>query len=44
LVGYRERQFYLCGPPPKVEVLTEVLRSELQIPEEQIKTEGFIGY
>ena len=41
---YRERQFYLCGPPPMVNALTEVLRSELQLPEAQVKTEGFIGY
>jgi len=41
---YRERQFYLCGPPPMVHALTEVLRSELQLPEAQVKTEDFIGY
>lgn len=41
---YRERQFYLCGPPPMVNALTEVLRSKLQLPEGQVKTEGFIGY
>jgi glycine betaine catabolism B len=41
---YRERPFYLCGPPPMVMALTELLRSELQLPEAQIKTEGFAGY
>lgn len=41
---YLERPFYLCGPPRMVEALTELLRSELQMPEEQIRTEGFIGY
>lgn len=44
LPDYRERQFYLCGPPPMVHALTEVLRSELQLPEAQVKTEDFIGY
>jgi ferredoxin-NADP reductase/rubredoxin len=41
---YRERQFYLCGPPGMVDALTEVLRSGLQLPEAQVKTEGFLGY
>jgi glycine betaine catabolism B len=41
---YRERRFFVCGPPGMVEALTEVLRSELQIPAEQVKTEGFTGY
>jgi ferredoxin-NADP reductase/rubredoxin len=41
---FRERQFYVCGPPGMVEALTAVLRIELQIPEPQVKTEGFIGY
>jgi NAD(P)H-flavin reductase len=44
IADYRERPFYVCGPPRMVEMLTEVLRSELQLPEAQIKTEGFIGY
>ncbi len=41
---YRDRQFYVCGPPGMVEALTEVLRNELQLPETKVKTEGFIGY
>ena len=41
---YRERQFYLCGPPQMVSALTEVLRNELQCSESQVTTEGFTGY
>lgn len=41
---YRERQFYLCGPPKMVAAVTEVLRGELQCSEAQVTTEDFIGY
>ncbi len=41
---YRERLFYVCGPPQMVDALTDMLRNELQIPEAHIKTEGFLGY
>ena len=41
---YRERRFYVCGPPAMVKTLTEVLRGELQLSEAQVETEDFIGY
>ncbi len=41
---YRERRFFVCGPPGMVEALTGVLRGGLQLPEAQIRTEGFLGY
>jgi glycine betaine catabolism B len=41
---YRERCFYVCGPPQMVAALTGMLRSELSIPETQVKTENFLGY
>jgi len=41
---YRERRFFVCGPPGMVETLTGILLSELQIPEARISTEGFVGY
>jgi ferredoxin-NADP reductase len=41
---YAERVFFLCGPPRMVDALTAMLRNELQLPEPQIKTEGFTGY
>jgi glycine betaine catabolism B len=41
---FRERIFYVCGPPGMVDALTGLLRGELQLSEAQIKTEGFIGY
>jgi ferredoxin-NADP reductase/rubredoxin len=41
---YRERRFYVCGPPGMVKALVEVLRSGLQLPEAQIETEDFFGY
>jgi ferredoxin-NADP reductase/rubredoxin len=41
---FRERQFYLCGPPKMVEALTDVLRNELQLPAAQVSSEGFTGY
>lgn len=41
---YRERQFYLCGPPKMVATLTEVLRGDLQCSEAQVTAEDFIGY
>ena len=44
LPDYGERQFYLCGPPPMVTAMTEVLRGELQLSEAQVSTENFIGY
>ena len=41
---YRERIFYVSGPPSLVETLHSLLRDSLKIPEESIRTERYIGY
>ncbi len=41
---YRQRVFYVCGPPKMVEALTSVLKSGLGIAENKIRTENFAGY
>ena len=41
---YRERKFYLCGPPAMVEAMEKILREELSLPDENIITENFTGY
>jgi ferredoxin-NADP reductase len=41
---YKERVFYLCGPPRMVEGLRNILENNLNIPENEIKTENFSGY
>ena len=43
LPDYKERVFYICGPPNMVKALTDALR-KLNISEEKIKTENFTGY
>ncbi|MBN1406061.1 MAG: FAD-dependent oxidoreductase [Candidatus Omnitrophica bacterium] len=41
---YKERIFYLCGPPKMVEGLSDILKSRLKVNEDNIKTENFTGY
>jgi len=41
---YRERKFYICGPPLMVEAMKIILTDELTFPEESIITENFQGY
>ncbi|MCQ9206692.1 MAG: FAD-dependent oxidoreductase [Omnitrophica bacterium] len=41
---FRERIFFLCGPPQMVENLKGVLKDGLGIGEENIRTENFTGY
>jgi len=41
---YKERVFYICGPPKMVESLFDILKSKLSIDENNIKTENFTGY
>lgn len=36
--------FYLCGPPPMVKAMQEMLDQNLQVPSERIKVEEFTGY
>ncbi len=40
---YRERVFYICGPPKMVEAMVVILK-DLNIPGKQIKQEYFPGY
>ncbi|UCD55465.1 MAG: FAD-dependent oxidoreductase [Candidatus Omnitrophota bacterium] len=41
---YKDRVFYICGPPGMVGKLTAILKDALSIREGNIKVENFIGY
>ena len=41
---YKDRVFYICGPPRMVESLTKMLKEKLSVGEDKIKTENFTGY
>jgi len=41
---YSERTFYLCGPPGMVKCLQDILRDDLNLPEDRIIVERFAGY
>lgn len=41
---YTERIFYICGPPRMVESLIDILKNKLNIEENRIKRENFVGY
>lgn len=41
---YKERIFYICGPPKMVGVLTDILKNELKVRDDNIKLENFAGY
>jgi len=41
---YKERVFFICGPPLMVKCLIELLEDRLSIPKENIKRENFAGY
>ncbi len=41
---YKERVFYICGPPKMVEALKSILSDELKLDREKIKWEHFLGY
>jgi len=41
---YKERVFFICGPPAMVEALNNILKDKLSIPAEKIVTENFTGY
>jgi len=41
---YTERVFYICGPPRMVESLIDILKNRLNIEENRIKRENFVGY
>ncbi|MCM8795873.1 MAG: FAD-binding oxidoreductase [Candidatus Omnitrophica bacterium] len=41
---YKERKFYLCGPPAMVEAMKNILLTALGLSKEYIVTENFQGY
>jgi len=41
---YLERKFFLCGPPPMVEAMKQILIEELHCPQANIVFENFTGY
>ncbi|MDK2826578.1 MAG: glycine betaine catabolism [Methanolobus sp.] len=43
LPDYSERTFYVCGPPPMVDAMVELLQS-MRIPDSEINKESLIGY
>ena len=44
IADYKERIFYICGPPKMVEDLVGMLKTKLNIKENKIKVENFTGY
>jgi glycine betaine catabolism B len=36
--------YYICGPPSMLKAMQALLQDELEIPEERIKVEEFVGY
>jgi ferredoxin-NADP reductase len=43
ILDYKERVFYIAGPPPLVEAMNNLLK-ELNLPPDQVKKEDFPGY
>jgi len=41
---YKERKFYMCGPPAMVSSMKYILTDNLKVPLENIITENFTGY
>ena len=41
---FKDRVFYICGPPKMVESLTDILKNRLDVGEDKIKLENFAGY
>ena len=41
---YKERIFYICGPPKMVEGMTSILKDKLALGKDKIRTENFAGY
>ena len=44
IFDYKERKFYLCGPPAMVEAMKKILTEELVVFQANIITENFQGY
>ncbi len=41
---YKQRKFYICGPPAMVEAMKKIVQDELSLSNENIITENFSGY
>ena len=41
---YKDRVFYICGPPKMVEALKGELKNTLGVQEDKIRIENFSGY
>ncbi|MFH0839559.1 MAG: FAD-binding oxidoreductase [Candidatus Omnitrophota bacterium] len=41
---YKDRKFYICGPPAMVEAMKKIITEELTLPAERVVTENFQGY
>lgn len=41
---YKERVFFVCGPPDMVSCLVEELKKDLEMTEEHVRIEHFVGY
>jgi len=41
---FKERIFYICGPPKMVEMLEGILKDKLSVTSDRIKIENFSGY
>lgn len=41
---FRERRFYICGPPAMVSAMRAILTDKLNLPNDNIITEDFFGY
>lgn len=44
IADYKDRVFYICGPPKMVETLIDILKNKLAVGEDKIKIENFAGY
>jgi len=44
ITDYKERKFFICGPPAMVEAMKKILTQDLGLPAENIITENFKGY
>lgn len=44
IADYKDRIFYLCGPPKMVGSLTDTLKNKLGVDEDRVRTENFVGY
>jgi ferredoxin-NADP reductase len=40
---YKERVFYVCGPPPMVQAMEKLIR-DLGLPQTQLRLEAFTGH